>query len=51
MIYACDHCLYLFETEEEPDRCPDCGKTNIRPATELEEQEFHRYQAEFQAES
>ena len=26
MIFACDHCYFLFEAEKQPERCPDCGK-------------------------
>ncbi len=40
MIYACDRCRYLFSEELSIDRCPDCGKENIRPATPEEVREF-----------
>lgn len=40
MVYACDHCHFLFSTESPIDRCPDCGKENIRLATPDEVQEF-----------
>lgn len=40
MIYVCDHCHYLFQAEEQPEQCPDCGKSPIRSATDAETQEF-----------
>lgn len=40
MIYACDACRFLFERITEPERCPDCGKFNIRPAAEDEITEY-----------
>lgn len=40
MVYACDTCHFLFERVEKPDRCPDCGKQNIRPASPDEQREY-----------
>lgn len=40
MIYACDACRFLFERITESERCPDCGKFNIRPAAEDEITEY-----------
>lgn len=40
MIYACDACRYIFETEEKITQCPDCGKFEIRAATEDEISEY-----------
>lgn len=40
MIYACDNCRFLFSQQEQPEQCPDCGKTCVRPATEKEQAEF-----------
>ena len=40
MIYACDHCHFLFSRMSPIERCPDCGKESIRPATPKEAQEF-----------
>lgn len=40
MIYACDSCYYLFASEDVPERCKDCGKDTIRPATPEEVREF-----------
>lgn len=39
MVFACDHCHYLFSLEKEPEQCPDCGKYRVRPATEEEQRE------------
>lgn len=41
MIYACDMCKFLFKRVSEPEQCPDCGKYNIRPATNEEVDEFN----------
>ena len=40
LICACDHCYYLFEAPELPERCPDCGKQAARPANEQEQEEY-----------
>ena len=41
MIYCCEHCHYLFEDMDGRDnRCPDCGKSAVRPATETEQAEY-----------
>lgn len=42
MIYACDSCQFLFSRMVPTERCPDCGKENIRPATPEEAQEFEQ---------
>ena len=36
MPYACDNCSYLFESNEELEQCPDCGKFAIRVANDQE---------------
>lgn len=46
-IYVCDSCHYLFEADEDIDRCPDCGKRNIRPANEQEREEYRKLRLEF----
>ena len=46
MIYACDSCRFIFEWIGQIDRCPDCGKKNIREADEEEKQEYSNYQKE-----
>jgi len=46
-IYICDSCHFLFERAGEVERCPDCGKENVRPANDLEQKEYHRLRREF----
>ena len=41
--YTCDACRYTFESDKLPDRCPDCGKLQVRRASESEIYEYeHR---------
>ena len=40
MVFACDHCYFLFSRVKAPEQCPDCGKYAVRPATEKECAEF-----------
>ena len=47
MIYTCDACLYTFTEQDGCAQCPDCGKKNVRQATEKEELEYYRNRAEF----
>ena len=47
MIFTCDDCYYTFIEKEDCGQCPDCGKKNIRRATEKEELEYYRNRAEF----
>ena len=47
VIYACSKCMFLFKRHGEICSCPDCGSVNIHPASEDEECEFERNQAEF----
>lgn len=48
MIYACDACRYLFESEKPITQCPDCGKYKVRLATddEISEYEKRRFEAD-----
>ena len=39
-IFTCDNCRYIFENEEDVTQCPDCGKFQVRPATQSEAEEF-----------
>ena len=39
-IYACDACKFLFHSDSRAERCPDCGKFQVRPANEEEIREF-----------
>ena len=36
----CNHCKYLFESNDEVDQCLDCGKYAVRPATQTEIEEY-----------
>ncbi|MBQ9614619.1 MAG: hypothetical protein IJV14_18830 [Lachnospiraceae bacterium] len=47
MIWCCSSCRYVFERENEPMYCPDCGKEYIRYASKSEREEYFRYQREF----
>ena len=40
MVYACDCCHFLFSRVSPTEKCPDCGKENIRPAQPEEIREF-----------
>lgn len=40
MVYACDHCHFLFSRVSPIDQCPDCGKEEVRPATPEEIYEY-----------
>ena len=40
--YTCDACRYTFESDKLPDRCPDCGKLQVRRASESEIYEYVR---------
>jgi len=40
VIYACDSCHYVFTNAPACERCPDCGKVNIRLASQKEQQEY-----------
>jgi primosomal protein N' len=33
MFCHCDNCSFDFHTLRKPERCPDCGKLMVRPAT------------------
>ena len=41
MIYICRECKFLFESNEEVDRCPDCGKMAVQEADEKEKTEYY----------
>ena len=48
-IYSCEtkDCRFLFESEVEPERCPDCGKKKIRFANAREIAEYEQRKKEF----
>lgn len=47
MIYACDACKYLFASDKDNlTGCPDCGKHQVRPATQKEIKEYEKQRKE-----
>lgn len=48
MVFACEHCHYLFSRVQQPEQCPDCGKYAVRPATSEEQKEFEDCLAEIE---
>ena len=42
MVFACDHCHFLFSRTEQQEQCPECGKYQIRPASQEEQADFQR---------
>lgn len=46
MIFTCDNCGFIFSRSEEAEQCPDCGKYEVRPANEEEQEEFATRMAE-----
>ena len=40
MIFTCDNCGFIFSRSEETEQCPDCGKYEVRPANEAEQEEL-----------
>ncbi|MDR2089802.1 MAG: hypothetical protein LBP73_10685 [Clostridiales Family XIII bacterium] len=47
MVYVCDSCRFVFERTGETDACPDCGKPDIREASEAERDEYRKGRADF----
>lgn len=45
--YTCNKCRYTLCSEEECERCADCGKKDIRPATEEEINQYLKFREEF----
>ena len=45
--YICDNCHFQFERTGDCDRCPDCGKEQIREANEEEKKDYLSLKAEF----
>ena len=41
-LYICKLCNYEFESEESVGQCPDCGKFQIRPASESETEAYSK---------
>lgn len=46
MIYTCDECRFIFESERKINNCPDCGSREVRPATEFEKKEHTQFKKE-----
>ena len=46
MIFTCDNCGFMFSRSEETEQCPDCGKYEVRPANEAEQEKFSARMAE-----
>lgn len=40
MIFSCDNCGFIFSRSSKPEQCPDCGKSAVRPANKVEQEEF-----------
>lgn len=36
IYFTCAACRYTFASDEKPERCPDCGKLEVRDATQDE---------------
>jgi len=47
MIYTCYKCLFTFHRTGKVDACPDCGKPNLREATDEEKNEYRKNQSEY----
>jgi uncharacterized Zn finger protein (UPF0148 family) len=45
MIYACEHCRFVFERVGPVESCPDCGKPVVREATDAEKAEYQKNRA------
>ncbi len=50
LICICDDCQYTFETVTVPERCPDCGRLNIREACAQEIEAYREVKAELEQE-
>ena len=42
MVFVCDYCHFLFSDTVQPEQCPECGKYQIRPASQEEQTDFQR---------
>ena len=45
-LYHCTHCYYSFLSDQKTNQCIDCGKYNVREATNSEVWEWVRYAME-----
>ncbi len=48
-IYHCHVCRYTFPAIT-PDRCPDCGAYDVRPATEEQIRDYEQIRREIEEE-
>jgi rRNA maturation endonuclease Nob1 len=46
MVYVCESCRFVFERTGDTDDCPDCGRPDIREASEEECAEYRKNRAE-----
>lgn len=46
MLYTCENCRFLFESDHDVDQCPDCGKFAVRLAIQDEIEEYEKRCAE-----
>lgn len=44
--FTCDACRYTFMSDSRPERCPDCGKLQVRAATQDEVEDYIRVRKE-----
>lgn len=40
IIFTCDNCGFSFSQSSASEQCPDCGKSAVRPANRVEQEEF-----------
>ncbi len=40
MIYKCETCGYMFDSSNEVEQCPDCGKYMVKQADDKEILEY-----------
>ncbi|MDR2295218.1 MAG: hypothetical protein LBD95_00315 [Clostridiales Family XIII bacterium] len=45
MVYVCESCRFVFERTGDTDDCPDCGRPDIREASEEERAAYRRSRA------
>ena len=51
LMYVCEACRFMFESETKAERCPDCGSPRIRAASLQETHEFQKTREELQREA
>lgn len=48
--FTCTSCCYTFKSGLKPERCPDCGKLQVRAATQDEVEAYIRVRKEISQE-